>query len=384
VGLPLSPLRRAGALKECIIVGGGLAGGGAATLLAQAGLRPRVFERMPEAHDKVCGEFLSTEAQAHLAALGLDLARLGGVPIHRVRLIAGRRRSEAPLPFTALGLTRRRLDAAVLEHAASCGAQVEYGVTVRSIDNDVVATDAGEVRANTILLATGKHDLRGAKRDSAGIATDLIGFKQYFRVTDTNRAALEGMIEVILFEGGYAGLQLVEGGIANFCLLVANERFAAVGRSWDKLFAELLREPHVAERLGDADAVLPKPLTVSGIPFGFLHAPGDGPANLYRLGDQASVIPSFSGDGMSIALHSGRLAAQAITDDADAHSYHRRLHRDVRRQVRLAHRLQRAGFTGIGQRAILTVMGIWPRALTGVAAATRVPVPALRRAGLAG
>ena len=39
------------------------------------------------------------------------------------------------------------------------------------------------------------------------------------------------MIEVILFEGGYAGLQLVEGGVANFCLLVSSDRFAALGRA---------------------------------------------------------------------------------------------------------------------------------------------------------
>ncbi|HZZ34550.1 MAG TPA: hypothetical protein VFE03_02400, partial [Caulobacteraceae bacterium] len=105
------------------------------------------------------------------------------------------------------------------------------------------------------------------------------------------------------------------------------------------------------------------------------------PPGLFRLGDQAAVIPSFCGDGMAIALHSGRLAARMIAAGADAGAYHRRLRADLHRQVRLAAWLQRAVQAWPGP--ILAGLGLAPRMLGLLAAWTRVPDHALRREGLA-
>ena len=84
------------------VIGCGTAGGAAAALLARDGLRPILLEREAGPRHKICGEFLSGEAQSHLAALGLDLAPLGGARIDRVRLAWGNRLVESPLPFAAL------------------------------------------------------------------------------------------------------------------------------------------------------------------------------------------------------------------------------------------------------------------------------------------
>jgi flavin-dependent dehydrogenase len=362
-----------------VIVGGGLAGGAAATLLARSGQRPLLLEKSAGPHDKICGEFLSTEAQAHLAALGFDVGRLGGAPIDRLRLVARTRTVETRLPFRAVGVTRRLLDEALLEHAAAAGAKVERGVTVRSIDGTTLESSAGAMTATTLLLASGKHDVRGAKRDTAGTLDGLIGFKQYFRVPASVRAALAGHIEVVLFDGGYAGLQLVEGGVANLCLLVERAAYDA-GRGWDGLFARLLAEPHLRARLGDANALLDRPLTISGVPYGFVARAG-GPA--FRLGDQAGVIPSFSGDGMSIALHSARLAARAVADGADAQAYAKAFRRDCAAQIARATWLQRAGWSPAGRAALVTGLSLAPRAMALAATWTRVSPPALARAGVA-
>lgn len=367
--------------SNIVIIGGGLAGGAAAALLAQVGARPLLLERTTGAHDKICGEFLSTEAQAHLAALGLDTARLGGAPIDRVRLIAGAREATARLPFVALGLTRRRLDAMLLDHAVAAGAKVERGVTVRELTPEGLVSTAGTLTGQTVLLASGKHDVRGAKRDTADTSDGLIGFKQYFQVTPAVRAALCRHIEVVLFDGGYAGLQLVEDGVVNLCLLVNSAYFEAAGRSWESVFAALLTEPGIARRLSEASAILPKPLTIAGVPYGYM-ARAD-PGDAFRLGDQGAVIPSFSGDGMSIALHSARLAAQAVLNGGGAAAYQARLRRDVGWQVARAHWLQRGGQTALGRRLLLTGLGLFPAALQAIALATRVPSPALRRAGVA-
>jgi flavin-dependent dehydrogenase len=367
-----------------VVIGGGPAGSVAACELARANRRVVLLEREREPRHKICGEFLSIEAQDALAGVGIDAASLGGAPIDVVRLVHGNTVAESALPFRAFGLTRRTLDEALLDAARAHGVEVVRGASVRRLhpgdDGFRIETDGIEdLSAATVFLATGKHDLRGCKRDPSGTRDSLVGFKTYFRLAPGERRALAGAIEVILFAGGYAGLQLVERGLANLCLLVEADRFEALGKSWDALFAHLLATcPHLARRLADAKAVLDKPLAIARVPYGFLHRPGAvEQEGLFRLGDQAAVIPSFSGDGMAIAMHSGRLAAQTYLGDGRAASlFHARLRRDVGGQVRLAGALYGASRSGLGRRALVAACRLWPGGLRVAAERTRVPVRA--------
>ena len=361
---------------RAIIIGGGLAGGAAAARLAHLGAAPLLIERESAAHDKICGEFLSIEAAAHLAALGFDVARLGGARIDRVRLHSGRRSAEARLPFTATGLTRRSLDWALLEHAERLGAEVRRGTAVRQIAGGAAVLAGGHV-SGRLLLATGKHELRGQPRDVAGTISDLIGFKQFFRASPALAASLAGTVAVTAFDGGYAGLQCIEGQRLNLCLLVDRHRFRDLGGTWDALFTMLIREPGL-EPLADAEALLPKPLTIAAVPYGFLARPrADDP--IYRLGDQAAVIPSFCGDGMAMALHGGRLAADMVAAGAPAPEFQAKLRSDVARQVRLATSLQRLATSRVGRFALVAGLGAVPAALAALAKWTRVAPEAVAR-----
>ena len=365
-------------MREAVVIGGGLAGGAAAALLAAQGRRVTLIERQPGPHDKVCGEFLSVEAQALLAKLGLDLDTLGGAQIDRLRLIMGTRTVEAALPFTALGLTRRRLDEALLMRAVGLGAEVQRGIVVRSVARGVVETAAGSIRSDTLLLASGKHEVRGLRRETEGAVSGQVGFKMYFDLQNRQRDELAGHIELILFDGGYAGLQLVETGVANLCLTVSAERFDAVGRNWDGLFSALLDEPHLQRRLEGATPLLSRPLSIAGTPYGFLHR--DQPravSPVFRLGDQAAVIPSFCGDGMAIALHSARLAAAAVAQGVDPVRYHARLRGGVGRQVAMATALHRLGEGSAGRGVVVTVASLAPRLLSLAASWSRIPARAL-------
>jgi flavin-dependent dehydrogenase len=381
LALSVPHLHRPDQVSDLVIVGGGLAGAAAAARLAHAGKAPVVLEREKGPRDKICGEFLSAEAQAHLAALGLDVAALGGSAIGAVRLVSSRRSVVSPLPFKAVGLSRRRLDEALLAHAERLGASVRRGVAARRILSGRLETTAGDIGAASVLLASGKHDVRGARRDVAGADIGMVGFKSYFSLSQAMRRELEGFVEVVLFEGGYAGLQLVEDGVANLCLLVRRERFKAIGGTWPALFAALLGEPHLARRLDGARELSARPLTIADVPYGFVCR-AEGPSGLYRLGDQAAVIASFTGDGMSIALHSAHVAADAVLAGAPAAEYHARLARDVARPVRLAHWLQRRLETWPGRHAAVLGLSFAPRSLAHLAAWTRVPKHALARAGL--
>ncbi len=348
-----------------VIAGGGLSGAAAACLL---GPGATLVEREAGPHDKVCGEFLSWETQAALRHLGVDARALGGAPIGTVRLVHGRRMVTALLPGQGLGLSRRVLDEALLGRAAAQGARIVRGHAVRRLVPGGAEVDGlGVLRADRILLATGKHDLRGLGR--AAPAERLLGLKMYYRLAADEAAALAGHVEVVLFPGGYAGLQMVEGGRANLCLLIDRGQHAEAGGTWAGVVGHLVRSsPHLARRLHGAVPLLDRPVAISRIPYGHLHAAGGA---VLRLGDQMGVIPSFSGDGMAIALHTGFAAAGA----RDAAAYHRRMLADLRGQIGRAMVLHRMGQARPG--LVTLAARAWPGALAWIARLTRVPASRL-------
>lgn len=354
-------------MTSALIIGGGLAGAAAGIDLAGAGLSPLLVEREAGPHDKICGEFLSGEAVAALAGLGVNARALGAVPITRVEINAGRRQASAALPFPALSLSRRVLDAALLERAEAVGVNVQRGVSVRGLVGGMAQTTAGDIGASALLIANGKHDLRGVPRAEG---PDEIGFKMYFRSAALSRR-LAGTVAVTFFDGGYAGLQPVEGDRLNLCLLVGGPHYRVLG-NWQTLLARLADEPALAA-LADAEPLLPRPLAISRVPYGHLAAPaGDG---LWRLGDQAAVIPSFCGDGMAIALESGRLAAAMLAEGATAAAYQRALLQRTRRPVRLAMAALAVARHPVGRLAAMAGLSAIPGGLGLLARLTRVADP---------
>ncbi|QRM27559.1 NAD(P)/FAD-dependent oxidoreductase [Microvirga sp. VF16] len=366
--------------EEIVIVGGGPAGASAACILADAGRSALLIERDPEPRHKVCGEFLSIEAQTYLAHLGIDLDRLRASRIARIRLAHGRHSTEADLPFLSRGLSRKILDEALLQQAMSRGAEILRGVTVKAISPEgtgihLDADTHSEIQTETLFLASGKHDVRGAKRPAAGTMNDLIGFKGHYRLAQAQQIALEGCVEVILFTGGYAGLQLVEDGIANLCLVVTRQCFDDIGKSWGGLLDRIAHEcPHLGERMEGAEPLFERPLSIFQIPYGYLHVPAPRePQSLFRVGDQAAVIPSFTGDGMSIALHSGCLAASTFLAQGQASSiFHRRLREDIQRSLRLASALNTTVRYRLGRQAVFHLCRAWPAAMRHMTSLTRV------------
>ena len=354
-------------MTPALIIGGGLAGSAAGIDLARAGHAPLLLEREAGPHDKICGEFLSGEAVAALAGLGVDARALGAVPISRVEINVGHRRVAARLPFPALSLSRRVLDEALLERAAGAGVEVQRGVTVRGLADGGAQTTAGDIAASALLLATGKHDVRGLPRPNG---PDEIGFKMYFRDAALSRR-LAGTVAVTFFRGGYAGLQPVEGGRLNLCLLVNGTQFRELG-NWPALLVRLTQEPALAA-LASAEPLLERPLAISRVPYGHLAGPADDA--LWRLGDQAAVIPSFCGDGMAIALESGRLAAAMLAQGATAATYQRTLLTRTRRPVRLAMAALAIARHPLGRYAAMAGLSAIPGGLALLARLTRVADP---------
>jgi flavin-dependent dehydrogenase len=367
---------------QALVIGGGVAGGAIAAQLACAGRDVILIERKAGAHDKVCGEFVSGEAVRYLRGLGIDLLALGAVPILTVNINTPRRRVGCDLPFPAVSISRRALDEAILSRASICGTAVRRGRGVkllrRRADRWVAELDGGsKVVAADVFLTTGKHDLREWKR-SSGHQNDLIAFKLHWRPAVGQITALGPCVELFLFPGGYAGIEPVENGILNLCLVVRRSRFAQLGGSWEALFSNLRTNfIRLHQLLAGGEACWSRPLAIASIPYGFVQRRGDG---TWRLGDQAAVIPSFTGDGIAIALHSAQMAANYYLSGKPARNFQSDLASDVTGQVRRATLLSRILVRSSGQVCAAALAGLAPGSMRHTASLTRIPSAHVRSA----
>lgn len=359
-------------MKDVLVIGGGLGGAAAAVMLARGGRGVHLIERQAEPGPKICGEFLSIEAQEHLAMLGIDFDRRGAARVGRMRLLWDGVAVEAALPFVARGLGRAELDEALLGLAEDAGAVVERGVRATGVSGTAVRTNAGERSGAALILANGKLRIRDDGPAKAPDGNAHAGFKMHWHIPPADRAALEGVIELILFPGGYAGLQMVGEGVANLCLAIRKERLLALGGRWEDVLAMLARLSPTVRRIAEGAPLFARPATIANLPYGHLHR-GGADDHAYRIGDQAAMTASLTGDGMAIALRSAWACAQAIAEGVPAAVHHRRLHAMVQAQVRNGMLIQ-----GMTESMLLGPFGrlalrLWPGVLPHLVRATRLP-----------
>ncbi|MFC0384871.1 NAD(P)/FAD-dependent oxidoreductase [Muricoccus vinaceus] len=362
------------------MIGGGPAGAVAAIRLARAGARVLLVEREAAPREKVCGEFLGPDAAGIMASLGLPLPALGAVPIREGRLASGRHDAAWALPFPAWSLPRAVLDEALLLAAADAGATVLRGRAVAAAAREagcwsVRLSDGTVLRAPAVVLATGKHELRGHARR---VPRGSVGLKLPLRLS----APLDAAVLLLPFAGGYAGLQPRAGGGANLCAAIhpGLSGAGAEARDGAALLARVSAGSALAAALlRGAGPLAGRPLAVAGIPYGFRHRDGaEAEPGLYRVGDQFAVVPSLAGDGIAMALAGGAAAAEAILAGQDPRAFHLGLERQLDRPMRWAGLI--AGLMGAAPGALARIARAVPAVARLAAARTRLPGPAPRAA----
>lgn len=290
-----------------IIVGAGPAGSAVAIRLARGSVQPCLVDHQEVPGDALCGGFLSWTTIAQLAELGLSTDLLGGHRITQIALFAGGREERLSLPAPAMGLSRHHLDALLRAAAQSAGAQLRIGRATLLSPTDLTLDD-GEVRAwDSLFLATGKHDLRGAGRPHDNGDPEL-GLRLKLAAHPRLNDLIGDRIELHMSGGGYVGILLQEDGSANICMAVRKSRLTAAGGKPVALLHQLAdQSPALAARLADIPAD-PRIDAIGHVPYGWRAQ--DSWAGLYRVGDQAAVIPSLAGEGIGIALASAERAVQ--------------------------------------------------------------------------
>lgn len=290
---------------EVAIAGGGIAGSALAALLAKRGLRVVLLEKDTFPRDKLCGEFLSTEVRAELAQLGAEERVLSAHPrsITSAKFISSSGRALAlDLGGTALGLSRRTLDALLFEHAAACGADCRSGVEVTGVSSRAFETSHGPIAAEVIVCAHGRRGRldKTLDRTFTHQRHPYAAIKQHYRPSSRSDE-LEGRVELHTFDGGYCGFCFVEDGSINACALIETTR--ADVRTFHGATASL------RDRFASLSPIAGTECAIAEIPFQLKETSRDG---ALFLGDAAGMIAPLAGDGQAMALSSARILASLI------------------------------------------------------------------------
>jgi geranylgeranyl reductase family protein len=312
---------------DVIVVGGGPAGSVTAALLAERGHHVLLLDKARFPRHKPCSEYVNPAGARILGDLGLgrELRTLGA---HRVAFMAihapnGQRflvDFETATPGEcALGLSRYRLDALLLDRARETGVQVREGAHVRDLVaaeghvKGVVATIDGEretLRARLIIGADGRHSVVARALD---LETPLrwprrTGLIAHYRgVTGLDRGG-----EMHVARHGYAGLAPLEDGLTNVAFVTDSAAVASRPGTLEEFFvAGLDRIPAVAALLTGAE----QQGGIRGVgPMAHraLRLYGDG---YLLVGDAAGFLDPFTGDGIYEAMR-GALLAAPVADAA--------------------------------------------------------------------
>lgn len=147
---------------DVVVVGAGPAGSTAARELARRGVNVLLADKATFPRSKVCGSSLNGVALAALTSIGLGNlpAACGAVPMRSMKLVAGSRSADVPLP-TGVILSREVFDAALVREAETAGAifapdtmvklDEQTGNEVRSL----TLADGRTLSARIVILATG-------------------------------------------------------------------------------------------------------------------------------------------------------------------------------------------------------------------------------------
>lgn len=320
---------------ECLVLGGGIAGSAAAYHLAQQGYHVGLLEKARGPHHKVCGEFLSFEALSYLHEMGIMLNSSFPV-IKYFQMISPQSQMRFKFPCEGRGISRFRLDECLLSQAQKAGVHVYRGVCMKQYVREdgmfTVRTNQEDFYAPYLFLATGKHDAnkegkRYGQDDSyLGIKTHLYIKSKEFKETTA----------LFSFSGGYGGVCPVEEGRVNFCFVIKKNIYRSLHGDFKKALSFLQQSNPRLNEILSGSVLIEKPCAIGYIPYGFLRSKcfEDG---VYFLGDQRMVIPSFTGDGMAIALGTAKDCVDEFTARQKGEDWESAITKDIlNRQMRWA------------------------------------------------
>ncbi len=295
-------------MYDLAVIGGGPAGTSAAITAAGYGASVLLLEKGSFPRHKVCGEFVSAESLEILASLLSDGKGLmeAAPRIHRARMFLEGRVLEMPIEPPSASIARFDLDNA-LWHSAKCrGIDARERQNVSETEGKgpfAIRTADGEFMSRSIVDASGRwSNLNSSQqryRNPDGSAK-WIGVKAQYREDNPSDS-----VDLYFFEGGYCGVQpIISGGEGriNACAMVRSDTATTI--------QEVLLQHAELEKRSRQWQQVTEPTATSPLRF---RTPEPLHGNILRAGDAAAFVDPFVGDGISLALRGGTLAARALS-----------------------------------------------------------------------
>ena len=300
--------------QDVIVIGGGLAGLVSACLLAKNGHEVLLVEKKQYPFHRVCGEYISNEALDFLKRESL-LPGDFDLPEIKFFLFTDTWGGDVkiPLDLGGFGISRYVLDDFMYRQAQSFGVKFRTGIQVVDYTFDEKAdefqlelSDQSHVSARQVIGAFGKRSRldKVMERPFIQKRSPFIGVKYHIK-TDFAR----DVVALHNFEGGYCGINSIEEGKFNLCYLGSRDQLRKFG-SVEEMEREILWKNPVLKRLfNESEFLFQKPEVINEINFEPKKPVED---HILMAGDSAGLITPLCGNGMAIAIHSGKMAAEAI------------------------------------------------------------------------
>ena len=360
------PIPDSGSDFDCIVVGGGPGGSAAASYLAMEGKRVLLLEKRIWPRDKVCGDAVGGKSLGHVKALGVK-ATLESTPHFRVTGILfsspNGKGVTVPLPEkdvekmeAGYSLPRQQFDWLLFDRATELvlengGSVIQDAMVTKVFDDDGKITGVeigiggkrGERRVYSAPWTIGAAGYRCpvARKIVKEMAKEELvdrmhycgGYREYWSGVKGCEGD-SGNIEIHFVDTvvpGYFSLFPLGGGKVNVGIGMVMGLLDKQKKKLKTLQAGVIaNHPLFKERF--ADAVMIEG-TGKGwqLPFG---SPRKGEKNQPRrayapgallVGDSASLVDPFSGEGVGNALLSGEMAARHVLENKGGVAYQEEL-----------------------------------------------------------
>ncbi len=320
---------------DIAVIGGGLAGLCLAIQAADKGYSVVLFEKETYPHHKVCGEYISLESWDFLSRLGLSLSDMKLPVINKLEVssVNGKLFSHQ-LPLGGFGISRYLIDASLAEIAKSKGVLIYTKTKVTDILTDEKSnsdspalplftiaiqsnseSDSNEIppiwKAKVAIGSYGKRsniDVQWKRKfvqEKPNKLNNYIGIKYHIRY---NHPA--DTIALHNFKNGYCGMSKIEDDKSCLCYLTTAQNLKDNNNSIKYMEQKVLYEnPFLEAIFKEAEFLFTQPITISQISFQKKPSVEN---HVLMVGDSASSITPLCGNGMSMAMHASKLAAEQI------------------------------------------------------------------------
>lgn len=308
---------------QILIIGGGPAGSTTALYLSRLGYEITLIEKKAFPRDILCGEFLSKEVTDILKELNLydDFILLKPNRISLLRAIDySGIELRSDLSFEAYGMKRSVFDTFLLENVKKRNVNVIQPaevVSTTSINSDFISEirdSSGKlftIKSKLVIAAYGKQNILDKKmqRGFLNNKSNLNGIKFHMPVS-LLQDNISDEIRIYVNEGMYCGLNHVSENEITICFL--EDRSESKIPAKEKLITEIESRRHFRKVFSDKASDYIKSADIYGtgnIYFGKRKMIENG---IIMVGDAARVISPLAGDGIGMAMESGRLLYETI------------------------------------------------------------------------